>query len=88
MKIKKPPMRKCVVTKERFEKRDLMRVVRTPEGEVIYDKTGRANGRGAYLSKSKAVIEKAKKTNILSRHLDIEIPDSLYQVLLEAVLDD
>ncbi len=88
MKTKKIPMRKCVVTGERFEKRDLMRVVRTPEGDVIYDKTGRANGRGAYLSKSKAVIEKAQKTKILARHLETEIPEHLYQILLEAILDD
>ena len=51
MKPRKIPMRKCVVTGERFEKKDLLRIVRTPEQEVIYDKTGKANGRGVYLSK-------------------------------------
>lgn len=85
MRVKKTPMRRCVVTNERFEKKALMRVVKTPEGEVIYDKTGKANGRGAYISKSKAVIEKARKTRILNRHLDAEVPDVVFDAMLEAV---
>lgn len=85
MAQKKIPMRRCLATGERFEKKDLMRIVRTPEGEVIYDKTGRANGRGAYLSKSVKAIEKAKKTNILRKHLEVEIPESIYQELLEVI---
>lgn len=85
MAQRKIPMRRCLATGERFEKQDLLRIVRTPEGDVIYDKTGRANGRGAYLSKSEKAIEKAKKTNILKRHLDVEIPESIYVELLEAI---
>lgn len=88
MKPRKIPMRKCVVTNERFEKKQLLRVVRTPEGNVIYDKTGKANGRGVYLSKAVSVIEKAKKTNILRKHLEVDIPDSVYQDLLEALADE
>lgn len=80
---KKIPMRKCVVTNQRFDKRSLFRVVKTPEGQVIFDKTGKANGRGAYLSRSKEVIEQAKKTHVLNKHLDTEIPDTLFQELLE-----
>ncbi|MDE5539028.1 MAG: YlxR family protein, partial [Bacilli bacterium] len=49
--MKKIPMRTCVVTREKLEKRDLLRIVRTPDGEVITDETGKANGRGAYLKK-------------------------------------
>ena len=45
--MKKIPLRTCVVTKEKCEKRDLLRVVRTPEKEVIYDESGKANGKGA-----------------------------------------
>ena len=82
MTKKKIPMRKCVVTNERFEKKHLLRVVKTPEGQVVFDKTGKANGRGAYVSKSKKVIEKAKKTKILARHLEVDIPDSIYEDLL------
>ncbi len=88
MKTKKIPLRKCVVTGERYEKRDLMRIVRTPEGLVIYDKTGKANGRGVYLSKSKEVIAKAKKLNVLKRHLEIEIPEGIYEELLKALNDE
>jgi len=82
-RVKKIPMRKCVITNERFEKKSLWRVVKTPEGEVIYDKSGKANGRGAYLAKSKAVIEKAIQTKALNRHLETEVPDSVYQELLK-----
>ncbi len=84
-KVKKIPMRKCVVTNERFDKRELLRVVRTPEDKVIFDRTGKANGRGAYLSKELSVIEKAKKTKILERHLEIAIPDDVYQDLVDAI---
>lgn len=85
MRTKKIPMRKCVVTNERFEKKQLMRVVKTPEGNVIFDKSGKANGRGAYVSKSKEVIEKAKKTKVLQRHLEVDIPDEIYVQLLKEI---
>ncbi len=78
MKLKKIPMRTCVVTKEKLEKRDLLRIVRTPEGEVIVDVTGKANGRGAYLKKDKEVIDKARKNKVLERVLEVEIPDQVY----------
>jgi predicted RNA-binding protein YlxR (DUF448 family) len=83
MKVRKIPMRKCVVTNERVEKKDLLRVVRTPEGNVIFDETGKANGRGVYLSKDTVVIEKAKKYKILSKHLNAEIPDDVFDDLLK-----
>ena len=51
MKVKKVPLRTCVVTKEKLEKKDLFRVLRTPEGNVIVDDTNKANGRGAYIKK-------------------------------------
>jgi len=88
MKVKKIPMRKCVVTNERFEKRDLLRVVRTPEGKVIFDPSGKANGRGVYLSKNIDVIKKAKKTRVLTRHLNVDVPDDLFDVLLKEVKDE
>ncbi len=79
MKIKKIPMRSCVVTKEKCEKKDLIRIVRTPEKEVIVDLTGKHNGRGAYLKKDLEVIAKAEKTKILERVLEIKIPESIYE---------
>ena len=81
MKVKKIPMRTCVITKEKCPKGELIRVVRTPEGEVIVDLTGRANGRGAYLKKDLEVIEKAKKNKLLDKHLEVEVNDSIYEEL-------
>ena len=78
MRAKKIPMRTCVITKEKLEKRDLLRIVRTPEGEVIVDPTGKANGRGAYLKKDVCVIKKAKTSKILERILEVSIPDQVY----------
>ena len=79
MKTKKIPMRTCVVTKEKCEKKDLLRIVRTPEGNVIVDITGKANGRGAYLKKDIEVINKAEKTKILERILEVSIPSEVYE---------
>lgn len=81
MKTRKIPMRTCVVTKEKYEKRELIRVVRTPEGTVEVDETGRKNGKGAYLKLASEVIEKAKKNKALDRALETEIPESIYQDL-------
>lgn len=85
MKVKKIPYRSCVVTKEKFPKMELIRVVRTPDNQVIVDQTGKANGRGAYLKKDKLVFEKAKKSKILEKHLEIKIDDSVYEQLNELV---
>lgn len=82
---KKIPMRKCVVTGEMFPKQDLMRVVRTKEGEVFFDPTGKKSGRGAYLSKNKDAIEKARQKKTLDHHLQVAVPDSLYEELLEYI---
>ncbi len=79
MKTKKIPMRTCVVTKEKCEKKDLLRIVRTPEGNVIVDITGKANGRGAYLKKDIEVINKAEKTKILERILEVSILSEVYE---------
>ena len=85
MKVKKIPMRTCVVTREKCEKKDLLRVVRTPSGEVIVDDTLKANGRGAYLKKDKNVIEKAKSSKILEKHLEVQISDEIYEELLNKI---
>lgn len=79
MKTKKIPMRTCVVTKEKCEKRDLLRIVRSPEGNVIVDITGKSNGRGAYLKKDIEVINKAEKTKILERVLEVSISAEVYE---------
>lgn len=78
----KPILRTCVVSKEVCEKKDLIRVVRTPEGNVIVDTKGKANGRGAYLKKDSKVILKAKKTKVLDKKLEVEVPLEIYDELL------
>ena len=79
--VKKIPMRKCVVTNEHWPKKELIRVVRTPDNTVIVDLTGKANGRGAYLKKDLEVIETAKRKKILDRHLEITVGDEVYEEL-------
>lgn len=78
-------MRKCVVTLEQLPKNELIRVVRTPQGSVVIDRSGRTNGRGAYLKKELAVIELAMKKKSLARALECEIEASLYDELKEFV---
>lgn len=81
MKTKKIPLRTCVVTHEKLPKQDLVRIVRTTEGSVIIDETGRSNGRGAYLKKDLEVFNKAKQSKILNRHLEVEVPDIIFEKL-------
>mgnify|MGYP003541165782 CR=1 FL=1 len=81
MKVKKIPMRTCVITKEKYPKKELIRIIRTPEGNICIDETGKANGRGAYLKKDFEVIEKARKTKALDRVLETTIPESIYEEL-------
>ena len=85
MKIKKIPMRSCVVTREKLPKGELIRVVRTPEGNVIVDVTGKANGRGAYLKKDLSVFDKAYSSKVLNRILEVEVPDSVFDELRKMV---
>ena len=81
MKTKKIPMRSCVITHERFPKQELIRVVRTKEGTVCVDETGKMNGKGAYLKKDLSVIEQARKNKILNRVLEVNVEESVYEEL-------
>lgn len=85
MKVKKIPMRTCVITQEKYPKKELIRVVRTPDKEIIIDITGKANGRGAYLKKDIEVINLARKSKKLERHLETAIPDTIYDELIKIV---
>ena len=78
-------MRSCIVTMEKFEKKDLIRVVKNKDNEIFIDLSGKANGRGAYLKKDIAVIEKCKKNKILDKKLGIEIPDNIYEELVSMI---
>ncbi|MFS0600534.1 RNase P modulator RnpM [Peribacillus frigoritolerans] len=82
---KKIPMRKCVATGEMKPKKELIRIVRSKEGEVSLDPTGKKSGRGAYLTLDRDVIELAKKKNVLANHLSTQVDSSLYEQLLELV---
>lgn len=87
MKPKKIPMRRCVATNEQHPKGEMFRIVRTTEGSIIIDPTGKARGRGAYLSKNKTAITTSMKKKILDRHLEVEIPASIYDELLKLIGD-
>jgi len=85
MKQRKVPLRKCVVTNEMKPKSELIRVVRSPEGEVFIDPTGKKNGRGAYVSNSKECFLQAKKHDSLSKHLNVQVSQEIYDQLIESV---
>ena len=86
-KPKKIPLRKCVATNEQYPKKELFRIVRTPLGSIEIDEVGKMNGRGAYLSKTKKAIEIAKKKKILDKHLEVAVPDEIYERLLKMLGD-
>ena len=85
MKVRKIPLRTCVVTKEKLPKKELLRIVRTPEGNIEVDETGKLNGRGAYIKKDLAVLEKAKKTSALEKKLECKIEDNVYEIVKKSI---
>jgi predicted RNA-binding protein YlxR (DUF448 family) len=85
MKVKKIPMRTCVVTNERFPKSELLRIVRTPEGIVKADVTGKLNGHGAYIKKDEETLNKAIKNKALERHLECSIDNNTYEEIREII---
>ncbi len=82
---RKIPERRCVGCQGTFPKKDLLRVVRSPEGEISIDFTGKKSGRGAYLCKKEACFRKARKSGVLHRALEVEITDALYEELEKEV---
>ncbi len=83
MKVKKVPQRKCVGCNEMKDKKALLRIVRSPEGEISLDLTGKKNGRGAYVCPDAACITKAVKEKRLERALEKPISEEVYKQLLE-----
>ena len=79
--MKKIPMRKCVATQEQCPKKELLRIVKTPQGTVEVDLTGKLNGRGAYLKRDAAAI----KRQSLKRALECEIPEEVYDKIREVL---
>ena len=80
---KKIPMRQCTGCREMLPKRDLIRVVKSPENEISLDFKGKAQGRGAYVCKNPECLKKAIKSKALERSLEISIPDEIYAQLNE-----
>lgn len=83
--MKKIPMRMCVVTRERFPKQELIRVVVNKDGVVTVDETGKLNGKGAYIKKDIDVLNKAISTKVLDRTLDVTISDDIYNELMSII---
>ena len=79
---KKVPLRKCLATNEMFPKKEMIRIVRSKEGEVTVDLTGKKSGRGAYVSKSEQAIEIARKRKVLDNQLEVKVPDHIYDELI------
>ena len=82
-KVKKIPIRKCSGCGEHFPKNDLVRVLRTPEGEVILDLTGKCSGRGAYICKRLDCLKKARKTKRIETALACSVSDEVYDRMEE-----
>ena len=83
MKTHKIPMRMCLGCNEMKPKKELMRVVKSPEGEISLDFTGKKNGRGAYLCKSSQCFEKAKKARRFEKSFSCRIYESVYEVMAD-----
>jgi len=85
--MKKIPLRQCVVTRERLPKSELIRVVKDNTGNVMVDLTGKANGKGAYITRNIEVLNKAINSKILDRALEVTIPDNIYEELKNIIND-
>lgn len=88
---KKVPVRMCCGCSEHKPKKELVRVVRTPEGEILLDTTGKKSGRGVYICPSADCLKKARKAKRFERALDCEVPDTVYESLegqIQEVLHD
>lgn len=83
--MKKVPMRRCLASGESLPKKELLRIVRTPEGEVKVDTTGKLNGKGAYLKKSMDALELCKKKNLLSKALEVNVDEEVYKEIEKVI---
>ncbi len=86
--MKKTPKRMCVVCRQMFDKNELLRVVKTPTGELLVDETGKANGRGAYICKNEECLANAKKRKAIERALQItSINEELFDKLRSKIVE-
>lgn len=85
--MKKIPMRRCLATNESLPKKELLRIVRTPEGEVKVDLTGKLNGKGAYIKKSLEALNILKDKKLLNKALETDVSDNVYKEIEKAIID-
>ena len=85
--MKKIPMRRCLATNESLPKKELLRIVRTPEGEVKVDLTGKLNGKGAYIKKSLEALNILKDKKLLNKALETDVNDNVYKEIEKAIID-
>ena len=83
--VKKLPMRRCVGCGEHLPKNTLVRVLRTPEGEIVLDLSGKKSGRGAYICKKAACLKKARKSRRFETSLECSIPEAVYDRMEEEI---
>ena len=88
MKTRKIPMRMCVGCREMMEKRSLLRIVKSPENVISFDRVGKAPGRGAYVCRSQECLTKAVKQKQLERALETKIEEAVYSQLMEEINAD
>lgn len=87
-KVKKVPQRKCIACQDRDNKKELIRIVKNKEGQIFLDKTGKANGRGAYICNCSECLKKAIKSKALSRAFKMEVPEEVYESLMKEIGDN
>lgn len=85
--MKQQVNRMCFICRKTYNKQDMIRIVKNSAGEIFIDKTGKANGRGAYICKDANCIEQIKKQKILSKAFKCEFPPAVYQKLCEELID-
>lgn len=83
--MKKIPQRMCIVTKEKTDKKNLLRIVKDSEGNISVDETGKKNGKGAYITKDLKVLETAKKNRVLERVFEMKDLDSIYDEIEKTI---
>jgi len=86
--MKNKPVRTCIACRKESDKGELLRIVRTPEGEYVVDPTGKRNGRGAYVCKNEECVKKLRKSKALNRTFKCEIPEEVYAFIEEAILGE
>ncbi|HQC32394.1 MAG TPA: YlxR family protein [Bacilli bacterium] len=81
MRMKKIPLRRCLASNQMFPKNELLRIVKTPAGEIVIDRTGKVNGHGAYLRKDAEIFASAKKRRLLDKAFGMTVSDEVYDSL-------